>query len=214
MIRVIVADDHPLTMEGLKALLAREADISILGEYSDGESALRGIEEHKPQVALLDIRMPGLDGVEVAKRVTQMRLKTACLMLTSYDAKPYVAASLKAGAKGYVLKSSPPEVICEAIRTVAGGRLFLDLEASDLVASGPVEDLSQREREVLLLASKGLSSKEIASKLIISDRTVQAHLASVYQKLGARNKTEALLLGLKHGFMTLDQLLSSGEGED
>lgn len=89
----------------------------------------------------------------------------------------------------------------------------MDLEASDLVASDPVEDLSQREREVLLMASKGLSSKEIASRLIISDRTVQAHLASVYQKLGARNKTEALLLGLKHGFMTLDQLLAPDQEE-
>ncbi|WP_342610159.1 helix-turn-helix transcriptional regulator [Thermanaerovibrio velox] len=96
---------------------------------------------------------------------------------------------------------------------MSSGRLFLDLEASDLVASDPVEDLSQREREVLLMASKGLSSKEIASRLIISDRTVQAHLASVYQKLGARNKTEALLLGLKHGFMTLDQLLAPDQEE-
>lgn len=207
----MVADDHPLTKEGLKALLSREGDLLLEGEYSDGESALKGIEEKRPQVALLDIRMPGLNGVTVVKEVTRRRLGTACLMLTSYDAKPYVAASLKAGARGYVLKSSPPEVICEAIRTVNSGRLFLDLEASDLVLSGPVEDLSHREREVLLLASRGLSSKEIAARLIISDRTVQAHLASVYQKLGARNKTEALLLGLKHGFMTLDELLDQEE---
>jgi DNA-binding NarL/FixJ family response regulator len=211
MITLILADDHPLTMEGLKALLSREGDFSVVGEYADGESALLGITELRPQVALLDIRMPILDGVAVAKRVTDLKLPTACLMLTSYDAKPYVAASMRAGAKGYVLKSSPPEVICEAIRTVSRGRLFLDLEASDLVSSGPTEELSQREREVLLLASRGLASKEIASRLVISDRTVQAHLASIYGKLGARNKTEALLLGLKHGILTLEEILEEGE---
>ena len=131
------------------------------------------------------------------------------LMLTSYDAQPYVLASLKAGARGYVLKTSPADTLCRAIRVVAQGGLYLDSEVAETVGGDAFvpEPISPREREVLVQAAQGLSSKEIASRLYISERTVQTHLASIYDKVGAKNKTEAMLLALRYGLVTMEELL-------
>jgi len=130
-------------------------------------------------------------------------------MLTSYDAQQYVLASLRAGARGFILKTATPEEITRAINTVAKGGFYLDSEVASAMGDGEFtpEQLSAREREVLILASKGFSSKEVAARLFISERTVQTHLASIYDKLGAKNKTEALLLALKYGVVTLEELL-------
>jgi DNA-binding NarL/FixJ family response regulator len=209
-INLILADDHPLTRAGLMAYLAKEQDFNVIGEYSDGESALAGIRELKPQVALLDIRMPGLDGVSITRKIKEEGLPVIALMLTSYDAQQYVLSSLRAGARGYVLKSSSADTLSRAIRIVARGGLYLDSEVANTVEEGEnmsPEPISAREREVLLLAAKGLSGKEIASQLFISERTVQTHLASIYDKLGARNKTESMLLALKYGVVMLEELL-------
>lgn len=210
-ISLILADDHPLTRTGLLAYLAKEADFEVLGDYADGESAWEAVHTLNPQVALLDIRMPGLDGVAVTRKIKEAGLTTIPLMLTSYDAQQYVLASLRAGARGYVLKTSTPENLARAIRIVARGGLYLDSEVANSVEEGEQaftpEPVSAREREVLHLAAKGLSGKEIASQLYISERTVQTHLASIYDKLGARNKTEAMLLALKYGVVMLEELL-------
>jgi DNA-binding NarL/FixJ family response regulator len=192
------------------AYLSKEADFNVLGEFSDGEAALEGIRELKPDVALLDIRMPGLDGVTITRKLKEEGLPVIALMLTSYDAQQYVLSSLRAGARGYVLKSSSAETLSRAIRIVARGGLYLDSEVANTVEKGEnlsPEPISAREREVLLLAAKGMSGKEIASQLYISERTVQTHLASIYDKLGARNKTEAMLLALKYGVVMLEELL-------
>ena len=153
--------------------------------------------------------MPGADGVTVARQIKEAGLPVAVIMLTSYDAQQYVLASLRAGAKGFVLKTVTPDNLARAIQTVARGGLYLDPEVASAVGDRDFtpEPLSVREREVLILAAKGLSSKEVASDLFISERTVQTHLASIYDKLGARNKTEALLLALKYGVVTLEELL-------
>jgi DNA-binding NarL/FixJ family response regulator len=209
-IELILADDHPLTRAGLLAYLAREQDMNVVGEYADGESAMAGIRELKPQVALLDIRMPGMDGVTITRKIKEEGLPVTVLILTSYDAQQYVLSSLRAGARGYVLKSSSADTLSRAIRIVARGGLYLDSEVANTVEEGEnmsPEPISSREREVLLLAAKGLSGKEIASKLFISERTVQTHLASIYDKLGARNKTESMLLALKFGVVMLEELL-------
>jgi DNA-binding NarL/FixJ family response regulator len=209
-IELILADDHPLTRAGLLAYLAREQDMNVVGEYADGESAMAGIRELKPQVALLDIRMPGMDGVTITRKIKEEGLPVTALILTSYDAQQYVLSSLRAGARGYVLKSSSADTLARAIRIVARGGLYLDSEVANTVEEGEnisPEPISAREREVLLLAAKGLSGKEIASKLFISERTVQTHLASIYDKLGARNKTESMLLALKFGVVMLEELL-------
>lgn len=209
-ISLILADDHPLTREGMKGYLAKEPDFQIVGEYAGGDSAWEGIQTHKPQVALLDIRMPGLDGVALARKIKEAGLSTVSLMLTSYDAQQYVMASLRAGARGYVLKTASMETLSKAIRIVARGGFYLDADvASAVEEEGDFvpEPVSVREREVLLLAARGLSGKEIAQQLFISERTVQTHLASIYDKLGAKNKTEAMLLSLKYGIVTLEELL-------
>ncbi len=208
-IRVILADDHPLTRQGLKAYLEREENLELVGEAADGTEAWKLIEEQRPDVALLDIRMPGQDGISLARRIKESGQKVAAIMLTSYDSQQYVLASLKAGAKGFVLKTTSPQALAKAIQTVAAGGLFLDSEVASVMGAQEdlTEELSPREREVLLYAARGLSSKEVAARLYISERTVQTHLASVYDKLGAHNKTEAMLLALKHGLLTLEELL-------
>jgi len=208
-IRIVLADDHPLTRSGIAEYLRRESSLELLGEAEDGVKAWQLIQELKPDVVLLDIRMPGLDGVSVAQKIKEAGLHTATIMLTSYDAQQYVMASLRAGAKGFVLKTVTPKELTAAIATVARGGLYLDPEVASVMGERDFdpEQLSVREREVLVLAAKGLSSKEVAGKLFISERTVQTHLASIYDKLGSKNKTEALLLALKYGVVTLEELL-------
>jgi DNA-binding NarL/FixJ family response regulator len=208
-IKIVLADDHPLTRAGIAEYLKRENSLELLGEAEDGLKAWQLIQELKPDVALLDIRMPGLDGVAVAQKVKEGGLPTATIMLTSYDAQQYVMASLRAGARGFVLKTVSPKELTAAIATVARGGLYLDPEVASVMGEREFdpEQLSTREREVLVLAAKGLSSKEVAGKLFISERTVQTHLASIYDKLGSKNKTEALLLALKYGVVTLEELL-------
>lgn len=208
-VTVLLADDHPLTRAGLKAYLETEDTIELVGEASNGDMAWDLIKKLEPQVALLDIRMPGKDGVTVARMIKESSLPVAAIMLTSYDAQQYVLASLRAGARGFILKTATPEDLSRAILTVAKGGLYLDSEVAQAVGEKEFlpEAISAREREVLLLAARGFSSKEVAGQLYISERTVQTHLASIYDKLGARNKTESLLLGLKYGVVTLEELI-------
>lgn len=208
-IRVILADDHPLTRAGLKDYIEKEKDLELVGEASDGLEAWALIQKEKPDVALLDIRMPKENGVSLARKIKDSKLSVIPVMLTSFDAQQYVIASLRAGARGYILKTVKPDELSRAIRIVARGGLYLDGEVARSIEDedGAFEALSAREREVLLYAARGLSSKEIASDLIISERTVQTHLASIYDKLGARNKTEAMLLALKYGVVALEELI-------
>lgn len=209
-ITIVLADDHPLTREGMKGYLSKEPDFEVVGEYADGESTWAGIKALRPQVALLDIRMPGLDGITIARMARDAGIPTAALMLTSYDANQYVLAALRAGARGYLLKTATMDTLSKAIRIAARGGFYLDSEVASAVEGGDnfvPEPVSVREREVLLLAARGLSGKEIAAKLFISERTVQTHLASIYDKLGAKNKTEAMLLAIKYGIVTIEELI-------
>ncbi|GHS93424.1 DNA-binding response regulator [Synergistales bacterium] len=208
-IRTILADDHPLTRAGIAEFLKRESSLELVGEAEDGLVAWQIIQEMKPDVALLDIRMPGFGGIAIAQKIKEAGLPTAAIMLTSYDAQRYVMASLRAGARGFVLKTVAPKELTSAITTVTKGGFYLDPEVASVMGEREFvpEQLSTREHEVLLLAAKGLSSKEVAGKLFISERTVQTHLASIYDKLGSRNKTEALLLSLKYGVLSLEELL-------
>ena len=209
-ITIVLADDHPLTREGMKGYLSKEPDFEVVGEYADGESTWAGIKALRPQVALLDIRMPGLDGITIARMARDAGIQTAALMLTSYDANQYVLAALRAGARGYLLKTATMDTLSKAIRIAARGGFYLDSEVASAVEGGDnfvPEPVSVREREELLLAARGLSGKEIAAKLFISERTVQTHLASIYDKLGAKNKTEAMLLAIKYGIVTIEELI-------
>ena len=202
MIRVFLAEDHPLTRSGIASYLEQEKDMELVGEASDGEEALERIRALAPDVALMDIRMPKGDGVSVVRRMKEEGLRTAALMLTSYDAQQYVVASLRNGAKGYVLKTATPEELASAIRVVSVGGVYLDREVSrNIEGDFSPEELSVREREVLLLAAKGLSSKEAARELFISDRTVQTHLSNIFAKLAVSSRTEAVLVAMKRNLL-------------
>lgn len=209
MISIVLADDHPLTRAGLAALINEEEGLKLLGEASDGKQAWEMIEKLKPDVALLDIRMPEMDGIAVARKVTAAKLPTKVIMLTAYNAQPYIVAALSAGARGFIVKTSAVMELTQALQSVTGGGIYLDSAIANSVDStaNKLEPLSPREREVLLLSSRGLPVREVAAKLFITERTVQAHLSSVYAKFGAKNKTEALIIALKNGVIIIDELL-------
>lgn len=217
-VSIVIADDHPLTRSGLAEWIKRNEGFELTAEVEDGVEAWRVIEEKRPDIALLDIQMPRESGIEVAKKIKESGLATRSIMLTSFNAQPYVMASLMAGAKGFVLKTTAIRELESAIKQVMAGGFYLDSKVAGVLSQeSPVsEPLSAREREVLLITSKGFSIKEIAGKLCITERTVQAHLTSVYSKFGCRGKGEALLVALKYGIITLEELLegTSLDGAD
>lgn len=188
--------------------------MQLVGETEDGESAWSAILELHPDLAMLDIEMPDCSGIDIASRVLKRGLATNVLILTAYSAHQYVMASVRAGAKGFILKSAPLAQLRKAIFQTAAGEFYLDPSVSLARTEGDVEQLSERELEVLVLAGQGLPGHEVARLLSITERTVAAHLTSAYGKLGAKNKTEAILLALKRGVVLLDQLrFIDGKGE-
>ena len=210
-IRIVLADDHPLTRKGVAACIAEEEGMQLVGEAADGDSAWNLIQQFQPDIALLDIRMPGQDGIELARRIKDSGTPTKAIMLTSFDAQQYVLAALAAGAKGFIVKSSVAVELTQCIERVMNGGVYLDSNIDATLghdaSEETVQDLSPREREVLLNVSKGFAVKEVAERLHITERTVHAHLTSVYSKLGVRNKTEALIVSLKSGTILLYELL-------
>jgi DNA-binding NarL/FixJ family response regulator len=221
-IRVVLADDHAVVRRGIREFLEEEGDIQVVGEAADGHSALELTHEQSPDVAVLDIQMPGLNGIEVTRRIKAERPGVRVLVLTAYDDDPYIFAALQAGASGYVLKSAPTEELIRAVRAVFRGESVLDPIVTAKVmqqlttgkpagAASMVEALSERELEVLRLAAHGLTNKAIGQQLSISDRTVQGHLANIFDKLLVSTRTEAVLLAVKQGWITLDDAVP-GDG--
>ena len=210
-IRIVLADDHPLTRKGVAACIAEEEGMQLVGEAADGDSAWNLIQQFQPDIALLDIRMPGQDGIELARRIKDSGTPTKAIMLTSFDAQQYVLAALAAGAKGFIVKSSVAVELTQCIERVMNGGVYLDSNIDATLGHDTSEEtaqeLSPREREVLLNVSKGFAVKEVAERLHITERTVHAHLTSVYSKLGVRNKTEALIISLKAVTILLYELL-------
>lgn len=206
---ILIADDHPLTRSGLAEWIKRNENFTLTDEVEDGASAWRSIQEKRPDIALLDIQMPVETGIAVAQRIKDSGLPTRAIMLTSFNAQPYVMASLRAGAMGFVLKTTAVRELEIAVNEVMNGGFYLDSRVASILSDreSEPEALSAREREVLLVTSRGFSIKEIASRLCITERTVQAHLTSVYAKFGCRSKGEALLVALRHGILTVDELL-------
>jgi DNA-binding NarL/FixJ family response regulator len=208
-ISIVIADDHPLTRSGLAEWIKRNENFTLYAEVEDGDSAWNVIQTGRPDIALLDIQMPKASGIFVVQKIKDHGLQTRAIMLTSFNAQPYVMASLRAGAMGFVLKTTAIRELEIAIKQVMAGRFYLDSRVAGILTDKETmpEPLSPREREVLLATSRGFSIKEIASMLCITERTVQAHLTSVYAKFGCRGKSEALLVALKYGIITLDELL-------
>lgn len=214
-IRVLIADDHALVRQGICQFLEEAEDITVVAEAANGSEAVRLVAEHHPDVAVLDIQMPGTSGIEATHQIKAQHPEVRILILTAYDEDPYVFALLQAGANGYILKSADADALVQAVRKVYRGESALSPEVTDKVvhhlqAAGPskaaaqVEPLTSREIDVLRLAARGLTNKAIGRELRISGRTVQGHLANIYGKLGVASRTEAVTEALKRGWIVLE----------
>lgn len=209
-IRILLADDHHIVRTGVRQLLESAKDLHVIAEAGDGEEAQRLIQEHQPDVAVLDIQMPKASGIEVTRWVRSHLPHVGVLILTAYDDDPYVMAVLQAGANGYVLKTGQAEELIQAVRDVYEGKSALDPKITHKLMSslfrGPekkiVDPLTDRELEVLRLAAKGYTNKAIGLHLNISDRTVQGHLAHTFAKLQAGSRTEAVMRAVSLGLIS------------
>jgi DNA-binding NarL/FixJ family response regulator len=211
---VLIADDHPLVREALHRALEVEEDMKLVAEASDGEEAVKLASELKPNVVVMDIVMPKVNGIEATRKIKEVAPDTAILILTAYDDEEYVLGLLDAGAAGYLLKSARGRDLVGAIRAIRAGESVLhpNIIARLLKRAtvAPVKDnkapglLSEREAEVLRLVALGMSNKEVAEELFLSQRTVKAHLTSVFNKLNVASRSEAIVKGLQWGLVTLE----------
>lgn len=214
-IRVLIADDHAVVREGTRRILEERPDIQVLAEATDGEDALEQATHLLPDVALLDIRLPKLNGVEATRRLRSASPKTRVLILSAYDDDDYVFALMEAGAAGYLLKTAPATEVVEAVRAVARGETVLHptiaQKIARLWAKGPgppsvprmENPLSHREMEVLRLVASGVRNKDVAESLFVSVRTVEGHLNNIFSKLGVASRTEAVIFAAAHNWLTL-----------
>ena len=217
-IRVLIADDHALVREGTRRMLEQEADMQVVGEAGDGEETVKLACELKPDVAIVDISMPKLDGIEATKQIKERCPSVTILILSAYDDDQFIFSLLEAGAAGYLLKSIRSRELVDAVRAVHAGESVLHPSIAKKVlnrfvssggkpqATKPADVLSDREKEILRLATKGLSNADIAKELYLSVRTVQGHLGHIFNKLQVGSRTEAVVRALKEGWVTLDDI--------
>ncbi len=212
-IRVVLADDHAMVRKGIKDFLEEDAGIRVVAEAADGVEAVAVIGREQPEIAVLDIQMPRLNGLDAARRIRKEFPKVRVLMLTAYEDEPYILAAIQAGVSGYLLKTASSEELVHAVHAVAEGETALSPSvARKLVerASGgvhtepAVEPLTEREIQVLRLAAKGMGNRQIATELAISDRTVQGHLGNIYEKLHVSTRTEAVLFAVRAKWIALE----------
>ena len=208
-IRIILADDHTIVRAGIRQLLESAKDIEVLAEAGDGEEAKSLIQNHKPDVAVLDLQMPKVSGIEVTRWARANLPEVGILMLTAYNDDPYVMAVLQAGANGYVLKTAKTDELIQAVRDVKEGKSALDPAIMKKLITSlfhtpqkKFEELTEREFDVLRLVAKGYTNKSIGLQLSISDRTVQGHLAHIFTKLGATSRTEAVMRAVSLGWIS------------
>jgi NarL family two-component system response regulator YdfI len=208
MIRVLIADDHLVVREGLHTILEVSGDIEPVGEAADGAEAVRRVGELSPDVVLMDLRMPGMDGIEAIKQIKASYQAVEIVILTTYDDDEYIVQGLRAGARGYLLKDTGRQALFETIRAAARGESLLPSAVVDKVVARlstprpvPSGSLSEREQEVLALLAQGASNKEISLRLQITERTVKAHVTSIFNKLGVNSRAEAVAVALRQGLL-------------
>ena len=212
---ILIVDDQRLMRDGLRTLLELEADMTVVGEAGDGAEALTQYAELQPDVVLMDVRMPGMDGVETTRRLCEQWADAKVIILTTFDEDEYVFEGLRAGALGYLLKAVSGEELAQAIRTVAAGHALIDPSVTRKVVAefarlapparpvnaGLVEPLTEREQEILQALAKGLSNREIAQRLFLAEGTVKNYVTTILQKIGARDRTQAALRGKELGLL-------------
>lgn len=205
-IRVVIADDHSLVRQGVARYLESSDGIGVVGEAATGTEIVRVVEEVQPDVALLDIRMPEMDGLEAARAIREARPETGIIILTAYDDRHFVVEAVRAGARGYVLKTRDADTLIQTIRLVAEGNMVIDPElvvalADELSTASrkdrQAEELTEREVEILQLVAFGHTNRDVGGKLFISPDTVKTHLEHIYQKLGATDRTAAVAEALR-----------------
>ncbi len=211
MIRVLIADDQPLVRTGLRMILSAEPDIEIVAEASNGREAIAAATEHSPDVVLMDVRMPEVDGIEATRVITSVDEPPRVLVLTTFDLDEIVYDALRAGASGFLLKDAPEERLTSAIRVIAeGGSLFAPSVTRRLIEEfakrpeQPTHDLgalTERENEVLRVIARGLSNAEIATELFLSENTVRTHVARILLKLGLRDRVQAVVVAYESGLV-------------
>ncbi len=213
-IRVLLADDQQLVRTGFRLILSAEPDIEVVGEAGDGATTVRNARRIRPDVTLMDVRMPGMDGISATRQLTgQTPPPTRVLVLTTFDVDSYVYDALRAGASGFLLKNAPPEELIRAIRLIAAGEALLDpavtlrvIEEFSRTPARPTEPaemtrLTDREREVLLLVARGLSNAEIAAGLFVSEATIKSHVARLLAKLMLRDRAQAIVYAYENGLV-------------
>jgi DNA-binding NarL/FixJ family response regulator len=213
MIRVVLADDHAVVRKGIRDFLEEEGDIQVIAEASDGAKVKEQISDLKPDIAILDVRMPYATGIEVTQWIREHFPAVRVLILSAFDDDPFVVAALQSGANGYILKNAEAEEIADAVRTVYRGQASLPPEIAQKlithITEKPeaefIEAITDREQEVLQLVAGGLTNRAIGQDLYISDRTVQRHLASIFSKLHVTSRTEAVTKALQMGLIHLPE---------
>jgi len=214
VIRVLIADDQALVRAGFRAILETQADLEVVGEAQDGTEAVQLAEQLRPDVVLMDIRMPGLDGIEATRRLLREPDAPRVLMLTTFDLDEYLYQAMKAGAGGFLLKDAPRDQLVDAVRTVAAGdallapallrRLVEDYISRPAPGAAPpveLDELTAREREVLTLIARGLANAEIAARIFVSEATVRTHVTHILAKLGLRDRVQAVVLAYETGLV-------------
>ncbi len=207
--RIAIVDDDPLVRMGLRAILASVENWEVVGEAGDGAEAIDLVAKEKPDLALMDVRMPGMDGLEATRRMVEMGTETKILILTTFEVDEYVFEAMRSGASGFVLKRVPPKELIEAVRMVCLGESLLFPSSTRrvierfarAVVGESLPDLTEREQEILRLLAKGQSNQEIATSLFVTQETVKSHVASVLMKLGVRDRTQAVIVAYETGFV-------------
>jgi DNA-binding NarL/FixJ family response regulator len=224
MIKVVIVDDHPIVRAGMRAILSAAEDVSIVGEGCTGMEALRLVELHQPDVLVLDVNLPDINGLEATRRLRQQGVKTAILILTVQADNQTVFGLLESGAIGYVLKDEALETLLSAVRAAARGESWLSPAVASQVVrramqpasaqpkpSPQIDPLTPREIEVLRLLAQGLDNTSIARRLVVTTRTVQNHVSNIYSKLGTASRTEAVLYAIRNGLV---EIPAKAEGDD
>ena len=209
MIRVLIVDDHALVRTGFRMILAREADIEIVGEAASGEDAIRLAKQHAPDVVLMDVHLPGISGLEATERITQALSRTRVIAVTVQDGQPFPKKLLAAGASGYVTKACPADELLAAVRTVARGQRYLSRDVANVIAleslngqgASPFESLSPRELEVAIALARAESMQAIAARLHLSAKTVATHKYRLYEKVGVDSEVALAHLAVRYGLI-------------